>query len=69
VLRSLLKTREVYKKSVSGVEIGDVANAKGGTKFSLIILEIIGGKQLKITSRYGSIPEIYLTLRAWMARL
>jgi hypothetical protein len=68
VLRSLFKTQEVYKKSVSGVEIGDVANPQSGTKFSLVILQIIGGKQLKITSKYGSIPEIYLTLRAWLAR-
>jgi hypothetical protein len=68
VLRSLFKTQEVYKNSVSGVEIGDVANPQSGTKFSLVILQIIGGKQLKITSKYGSIPEIYLTLRAWLAR-
>jgi hypothetical protein len=68
VLRSLLKTQEVYKKSVSGVEIGDVANPRSGTKFSLVILQILGGKQLKITSKYGSIPEIYLTLRAWLAQ-
>lgn len=68
VLRSLFKTQEVYKKSVRGVEIGDVANPQSGTKFSLVILQIIGGKQLKITSKYGSIPEIYLTFRAWLAR-
>lgn len=68
VLRSLLKTREVYKKSVVGVEIADVGNPRSGTKFSLVILQIMGGKQLKITSKYGSIPEIYLTIRAWLAR-
>lgn len=68
VLRSLFKTREVYKKSVSGVEVGDVANPQGGTKFSLVILQIVGEKPLKITSKYGSIPEIYLMLRAWLAR-
>jgi hypothetical protein len=68
VLRSLFKTQEVYKKSVSGVEIGDVTNSRSGTKFSLVILQIIGGKQLKISSKYGSIPEIYLTLQAWLAR-
>lgn len=68
VLRSLFKTQEVCKKSVSGVEIADVANPQSGTKFSLVILQIIGGKQLKITSKYGSIPEIYLTVRAWLAR-
>lgn len=68
VLRSLFKVQEAYKKNVSGVEIGDVANPQSGTKFSLVILQIIGGKQLKITSKYGSIPEIYLTLRAWLDR-
>jgi len=68
VLRSLFETQEVYKKSVSGVQIGDVANPRSGAKFSLVILYVIGGKQLKITSKYGSIPEIYLTLRAWLAR-
>jgi hypothetical protein len=67
VLRSLFKTHEVYKKTVSGVEIEDVSNARSGTKFSLVILHVTGGKQLKITSKYGSIPEIYLTLRAWLA--
>ncbi len=67
-LLNLFKTQEVYKKSVSGVEIGDVANPQSGTKFSSVILQVIGGKQLKITSKYGSIPEIYLTLRAWLAR-
>jgi hypothetical protein len=51
VLRSLFKTQEVYKKSVSGVEIGDMANPRSGTKFSLVILQSIGGKQIKITSK------------------
>jgi hypothetical protein len=68
VLRSLFKTREVHKQSVSGVEIGDVANPQSGTKFSLVVLQIEGGNPLKITSKYGSIPEIYLMLRAWLAR-
>jgi hypothetical protein len=68
VLRSLFKTQEIYKKSVSGVEIGEVANPRSGTKFSSVILQIVGGKQLQITSKYGSIPEIYLTLRAWLTR-
>jgi hypothetical protein len=68
VLRSLFETQEVYKRNVSGVEIGDVANPQSGSKFSFVILQVIGGKPLKITSKYGSIPEIYLTLRAWLAR-
>lgn len=68
VLRSVFKTQEVYKKSVRGVEIGDVANPQSGTKFSLVILQTVGGSPLKITSKYGSIPEIYLTLRAWLVR-
>jgi hypothetical protein len=68
VLRSLFETQEVYKKSVRTVELGDVANPQSGTKFSLVTLQILDGKPLKITSKYGSIPEIYLTLQAWLAR-
>lgn len=68
VLRSLFETQQVYKKSVRSVEIGDVANPQSGTKFSLVILQTVGGKPIKITSKYGSIPEIYLTLQAWLAR-
>ncbi len=68
VLRSLFKTQEVRKKNVSAVEIGDVTNPRSGTNFSLVILQIVGDQPLKITSKYGSIPEIYLTLRAWFAR-
>jgi hypothetical protein len=57
-----------FTRRVSGVEIGEVANSRSGAKFSLVILQIVGGKQLKITSKYGNIPEGYLTLRAWLAR-
>jgi hypothetical protein len=49
VLRSLFRTQELYKKSVTDVEVGDVANPQSGTRFSLIILQATGGKQLKIT--------------------
>jgi hypothetical protein len=68
VVRSLFQTREVYKKSVREMKIGDVANPRSGTKFSLVILQIAGEKPLRMTSKYGSIPEIYLTLQAWLAR-
>jgi len=68
VLRSLFRTEVLYKKSVTSVEIRDVANPRSGTKFSLVTVQGIGGKRLKITSKYGSVPEIYLTLRAWLAQ-
>lgn len=48
VLRSLFKTQEIYKKSVRDVEIGNVANPQSGTKFSLVILQIVGGKPLRL---------------------
>jgi hypothetical protein len=34
----------------------------------MVILKAIGGKQLKVTAQYGNIPEIYVTLRAWLAQ-
>ena len=68
VLRNLFKTQEIFKKNVSVVEIGGVTNPQSGTNFSLVILRIAGGQSLKITSKYGSIPEIYLTLQAWLAQ-
>ena len=68
VLRSLFGTQEVQKRSVRTVEMEDVANPQSGTKFSLVILQIVGGKPLKITSKYGSMPEVYLILQAWLAR-
>ena len=68
VLRTLFKTENIYKKSVSGVELADVANPRSGTKFSFVILKITDGKPLRITSKFGSIPELYLTLRAWLAQ-
>jgi hypothetical protein len=67
VLRRLLKTEEMYKRDVAGVEIRDIANPRSGTKFSLVSLRAVDGRELKITSIYGSIPEIYLTLKAWLA--
>jgi hypothetical protein len=67
VVRSLFRTRELYKANVVSVEIEDVANSKSSTKLSLIVLRDVDGKRLKLTSRYGSVPEMYLTLRAWLA--
>ncbi len=67
VLRSLFRTRELYKKEVTGIELTDVSNSSG-SKFSLINLQTAAGKQLKITFVYGDIPEMYLTLRAWLNR-
>jgi hypothetical protein len=67
VLRSLFRTRQLYKKEITGIELKDVSNSTG-TKFSLITLQTAAGKQVKITFVYGDIPEIYLMLRAWQAR-
>jgi hypothetical protein len=66
-LRSLFKTEEALKKDITSVELADVTNPRSGTKFSLVVLNVTGGKQLKITANYGDIPEIYLTLRAWLS--
>lgn len=66
ILRTLFKTEQIYKKDISGVELQDIVNPHGGTKFSLVLLNVCGGKPLRITSKFGSIPEIYLTLRAWL---
>jgi len=68
VLRTLFKTERIDKKSISGVELGDLANPHSGTKFSFVILKTTDRKPLRITSKFGSIPEIYLTLRAWLAQ-
>jgi hypothetical protein len=67
VVRSLFRTSELYKANVASVEIEDVANSRSGTKFSLVVLRDVNGKRLKLTSRYGSVPEMYLTLQAWLA--
>jgi hypothetical protein len=66
VLRGFFKTEELRKTNVSSIEIQDIAN-RGGTMFSVVIVKAAGGKDLKITSKYGSIPEIYLSLRAWLS--
>jgi|HubBroStandDraft_4_1064222.scaffolds.fasta_scaffold136004_1 hypothetical protein len=66
VLRSLFKTREIYKKEVASIDLNDRAN-QSGTRFSLIALKMGSGEQVKITFAYGSILEMYLTLRAWLA--
>ena len=67
VLRTLFRTRELFKKDITGVEMKDVANSTG-TKFSMVILKTTKGQQAKITFVYGDIPDIYLTLKAWLAR-
>lgn len=67
VLRTLFRTREFFKKDITGVELKDIVNPSG-TKFSMVILKAIGPKQAKITFVYGDIPDIYLTLKAWLAR-
>jgi hypothetical protein len=66
ILRSLFKTEKIYKKDVSSVELQDVSNPHGGTKFSFVSVTVCQGKPLRITSKFGSIPELYLTLRVWL---
>jgi hypothetical protein len=65
VLCSLFRTRELYKKEITGIELKDMSNSSG-TKFSFINVQTAVGKPLKITFVYGDIPEMYLTLRAWL---
>ncbi|HTV60594.1 MAG TPA: hypothetical protein VMJ93_17095 [Verrucomicrobiae bacterium] len=68
VIRRLFRKDEVRKKDVAGVDLADVANGNSGAKFSMVVLRTIDNRKVKITFLYGSIPEIYLTLRAWLAR-
>lgn len=65
VLRSLFRTRELYKNEITGLELKDMSNSSG-TKFSFINVQTAAAKPLKITFVYGDIPEMYLTLRAWL---
>jgi hypothetical protein len=66
VLRSLFKTREIYKKEVASIDLNDLAN-QSGTRFSFITLKMGSGEQVRLTFAYGSILEMYLTLRVWLA--
>lgn len=67
VLRGFFRVKAMYRKDAAAVEIRDIANPRSGTKFSIVVLRALDGKELKITSTYGSVPEIYLTLQAWLA--
>ena len=68
VLRTAFKTEEIYREKISSVELDDMANPRSGTKFSLVIVKTTEGRAVKIGPGFGSIPEVYLTLRAWVAR-
>ena len=68
VLRTLFKTQEITRANVASVELSDMANPHSGTKFSFVALKTIDGKLIRITSKFGSIPEMYLTLRAWLSQ-
>jgi hypothetical protein len=68
LLQSLFKTEKIAKKDIIDIQIEGVTNSKSGTKCSLMVLRLIDGKTLKIIFKYGSIPEMYVTLRAWWAR-
>jgi len=61
VLRSLFRTREIYRRDVSSVRIGDLRG------YSILTLQTMAGNQILINARYGSIPDIYLNLKAWLA--
>lgn len=56
----------VFKKDVTGVELVDFNAGRSGSS-SMVLVSTLNGS-LKILQRYGSLPEIYLTLRAWLAR-
>ena len=64
VLRGLFKTEKLHRSDISSVELQDMAN-QYGQPFSFIVLNT-RTQQLKITAKFGSIPELYLTLRAWL---
>jgi hypothetical protein len=68
VLRGFFKTNKIYKRDVTSVEITDMSNPQSGTRFSIITVRAKDGRKLKITSKYGSIPELYLTLKSWINR-
>lgn len=65
VLSGLFRRTVIYKKDITGVEIADFTAPKTGTT-SFVLINGLGGKRFKILQRYGSVPEIYLTLRAWL---
>jgi hypothetical protein len=67
VLSGLFRKRVMYKEDVTGVEIVDFSAGKSGTS-SMIVVTARNGMQLKILQRYGNLPDIYLTLQAWLAR-
>jgi hypothetical protein len=59
---------EQREELLRALKAGLVANPHRGTKFSFVILKVTDGKPLKITSKFGGIPEMYLTLRACLAQ-
>ncbi|HLJ24477.1 MAG TPA: hypothetical protein VKT71_10260 [Candidatus Acidoferrales bacterium] len=65
-LRGLFRRKVIFKKDVTGVEIVDFVAGRSGPS-SMVLVSAVGGS-LKIQQRYGSLPEIYLTLRAWLDR-
>ena len=65
-LNGLFRRKVIFKKDVTGVEIVDFIAGRSGSS-SMVLVSALDGR-LKILQRYGSLPEIYLTLRAWLAR-
>jgi hypothetical protein len=67
VLQTLFRTRTFLKRDITDIELKDATN-QTGSRFSFIVVKGIGAKEAKITFVYGSIPDLYLTLRAWLVR-
>jgi hypothetical protein len=65
-LIGLFRRKVIFKREVTGVEIVDFIAGRSGSS-SMVLVSALDGS-LKILQRYGSLPEIYLTLRAWLAR-
>jgi hypothetical protein len=66
-LNGVLKRSVVFKRDITSVEIVDFTAGQAGTS-SMILVTAGPAKPLKILQRYGDLPEIYLTIKARLAR-
>ena len=62
-LNALFRKKTLYKNEIKAVEIVDFAVGQSG-RSAMVLISAVDGRQLKILQRYGSLPAIYLTLRA-----
>lgn len=67
VLQNLFRSTLMYKKDVASVEITDFVAGRSGSS-SMVLVKARDGRELKLLQRYGSLPDMYLTLRAWLAQ-